>query len=144
MKKSKLAAIAALSLLGVGQARAELSIEDVELKTITEATGGRQGRQALEKQMQSLRSLQLHDEACHWQLSHRRLPYSCYRMHTEAEKLGVKASPNRANLDGECEKIARQTSETELAPEHLLPHPCEKLASDRVRLNRYKVGKIFD
>jgi hypothetical protein len=124
----------------MGPAHAEDAYENLELDTIISA----RSRAALEQRLALIESLRRHDDACLWQLERGKLPYSCYLAEPLMAKLGMKPPKSRLILDDRCEKIAKTTFETEIDEHSRLPAPCLRLARNRVRVNRYRLGKEID
>ena len=78
--------------------------------------------------------------ACHIQLDENLIPAACYSASNLAQQLGVenKIEIHRDDLDRQCLNIAAKTNEVEVKNLKFIPVICKKVATKRLRINKYK------
>ncbi|OFZ18042.1 MAG: hypothetical protein A2Z20_07980 [Bdellovibrionales bacterium RBG_16_40_8] len=99
----------------------------------------------LREQRKNIEDLKVILRSCHIQLNENLIPTQCYNGLKVAHRLAVqdKIDIRLAELDRKCIGMASKTSETEVNNLNLISPTCQKAATERIVINRYKFRHVF-
>ncbi len=127
-------------------AQAQDQFDRIEVEILQTA----RSREELNSKLEKVAELKIKNLACEIQLNSHHFPYACYEFEILALKgrnfLQNHLPRSNSQLNQHCLSAGQLSDELQINKEKvkLLPRKCQLMAVNRVRINRYKVGKNFD